>query len=112
MATPALTTDVSVRWLTTSELVTSPSRVLPVTCTRSQPGSQVRPYYSTTPIHQVWRLLNYYSVEGDLAVPARVVKGRSVGRYFNRSLPLSDMMVKAVAGLGVLVRSKEQNDVY
>ena len=112
LATPPPTTDVSVRWLNTTDLVSSPAGVLPVSHIQPHPGSQVRPCYSTTPVRQVGRVPCYYHVEGDLAARARAVKDKSVGRDFERSLPLSDMLERATQGFEMLVRSKDLGDVY
>ena len=111
-ATPPLTDDVSVRWLKTSDLVSSPAGVLPVSYVQPHAGSQVRPCYSSTPTRQVGRIPCYYHVEGDLAARSRLVKDKSVGRDFERSLPLSDMLERVTLGFEMLVRSKELDDVY
>lgn len=111
-ATPPSTTDVSVQWLKTTDLVSSPAGVMPVTYIQPHPGSQVRPCFSTTPVRQYGRLPCYYHVEGDFAARARLVKDKSVGRDLDRSVPLSDMLERATMGFEMLVRSKDLDDVY
>ena len=111
-ATPPSTTDVSVQWLKTTDVVPSPAGVRSVTHIQPHPDSQVRPCYSTTPIRQYGRLPCYYHVEGDFSARARLVKDKSVGRDLDRSFPLSDMLERATLGFEMLVRSKDLGDVY
>ena len=70
--TPPSTDDVSVQRLTTTDLVSSPAGVLPVSYIQPHPGSQVRPCCSSTHTRQVGRIPCYYhSLQGQLYGPKR-----------------------------------------
>ena len=97
-ATPPPTTDVSVQRLKTTGLVSTPVGVMPVAHVQPHPGSQVRPCFSSTPDTQIGRVPCYYHVDGDLAARAQAVIDKSVGRDFDRLLPLSDMLERATLG--------------
>ena len=63
-------------------------------------------------LRQIGRLTCYCHVDGDSATRAWAGKDKSVGRDFERSLPLSDMLERATLGFEMLVRSKDLDDVY
>ena len=111
-AEPPPITDTSVQWLSPADLVRSPLGVLPVTYVKPQPGSQIRPCFSTTPIRQVNQRPVQYHVDGDFGVRARAVKDRSVGRDYERTVPMADMLERLIQGFEMLVRIPELRDDF
>ena len=111
-AEPPPLTDASVRWLSSADLVRSPSGVPPVSFIKPQPGSQVRPCFSSTPSRQVNERPVQYHVEGDFGVRARAVKDRSVGRDYDRAVPMADMIERLIQGFEMLVRMPDLPDEY
>ena len=63
-------------------------------------------------LRQIGRLTCYCHVDGDSATRAWAGKDKSVGRDFERLLPLSDMLERATLGFEMLVRSKDLDNVY
>lgn len=111
-AEPPPTTDTSFQWLTPAALVCSPSGVLPVTYVKSQPGSQIRPCFSTTPVRQVNERPLYYHVDGDFAARARAQKDKSIGRDYDRTVVMADWLERLIQGFEILVRMPALPDEY
>ena len=108
------TTDTSIKRLSAAQMVCGPAGVLPVSFIGSHPSSRTCPCYSTTRVRQVGKRPVYYHVgiyiDDNFGVHARSNENRSVGRNYDLSLTMADMLEPLIQGFAILVRMPDLLD--